>query len=187
MKAITGYPMSLEGAEAACAHLSPIGNIAKCVPDLWSNESVQNVMLLGGMAPVVSLEQLAYATRLFNTALKQGTDAARTLRDWYVVSDAGLDPQAYVLRPDIAVSLAQEIVAESSPYLRTRRAALVSLECLRKAHDDGALTLARAELRWLDRLSHDAESLPEDENELFSMVADSLDSRKVRLEEYGLR
>jgi methanol--5-hydroxybenzimidazolylcobamide Co-methyltransferase len=58
IKAIAGVPVSLEGAEAACAHLSPIGNIARCVADLWSNESVQNVMLLGAAAPVVSLEQL---------------------------------------------------------------------------------------------------------------------------------
>jgi len=58
LKAITGYPMALEGAEAACAHLSPIGNIAKATADLWSNESVQNIKLLGGMAPTVSVEQL---------------------------------------------------------------------------------------------------------------------------------
>ena len=62
LKAITGYPMSGEGAEAACAHLSPVGNIAKTAADLWSNESVQNLRLLGGMAPTVSLEQLVYAT-----------------------------------------------------------------------------------------------------------------------------
>jgi len=46
IKAITGSPIALEGAEAACAHLSPIGNITKAVPDLWSNESVQNIKLL---------------------------------------------------------------------------------------------------------------------------------------------
>ncbi len=45
IKAITA-PNRSEGAEAACAHLSPIGNIAKAFPDLWSNESVQNVKLL---------------------------------------------------------------------------------------------------------------------------------------------
>src|SRR5512146_734523 len=68
IKAITGCPIALEGAEAAVAHLSPVGNVAKAVPDLWSNESVNNVKLLGGMAPTVSLEQLVYATRLMSTA-----------------------------------------------------------------------------------------------------------------------
>jgi methanol---5-hydroxybenzimidazolylcobamide Co-methyltransferase len=90
IKAITGCPITLEGAEAACAHLSPIGNIAKAVPDLWSNESVNNVKLLGGMAPTVSLEQLVYATRLMNTASSKGPESARTLRDWWVESDAVL-------------------------------------------------------------------------------------------------
>jgi methanol--5-hydroxybenzimidazolylcobamide Co-methyltransferase len=89
IKAITGSPNALEGAEAACAHLSPIGNITKAVPDLWSNESVQNIKLLGGMAPTISVEQLIYATRLMNTASSKGRQSALTLRDWWVESDAG--------------------------------------------------------------------------------------------------
>ena len=81
LKAITGCPISLEGAEAAVAHLSPIGNIAKATADLWSNESVANVKLLGGMAPTVSMEQLAYATRLMNAATVRwpGARAARSV------------------------------------------------------------------------------------------------------------
>jgi methanol---5-hydroxybenzimidazolylcobamide Co-methyltransferase len=76
LKAITGCPIALEGAEAACAHLSPIGNITKAVPDLWSNESVQNLKLLGAMAPTVSVEQLIYATRLMNVASSHGRHSA---------------------------------------------------------------------------------------------------------------
>jgi len=34
IKAITGCPISLEGSEASVAHLSPIGNITRSVPDL---------------------------------------------------------------------------------------------------------------------------------------------------------
>src|ERR1039457_6460689 len=86
LKAITGCPMSMEGAEAACAHLSPVGNIAKAVADLWSNESVQNIKLLGGMAPTVCVEQLLFATRLMNTASAHGAASARLLRDWLVES-----------------------------------------------------------------------------------------------------
>ena len=64
IKAITGCPIALEGAEAACAHLSPIGNIAKAVADLWSNELVNNVKLLGAMAP----DRLAGAAGLCHPA-----------------------------------------------------------------------------------------------------------------------
>jgi methanol--5-hydroxybenzimidazolylcobamide Co-methyltransferase len=184
LKAITGYPIALEGAEAACAHLSPLGNIAKATADLWSNESVQNVKLLGEMAPTVSLEQLAYATRLMNVAAGQGPDAAHTLRDWFVASDAALDPQAWVLRPDVVVALAGEIVQESSAYARTRRAALATLARLRQAHQAGEFALARKEVSWLDRLSHQADALPEDEAELIERMAPALDPEKIRVAEY---
>ena len=186
IKAITGCPITLEGAEAACAHLSPIGNIAKAVPDLWSNESVNNIKLLGGMAPTVSLEQLVYATRLMNTASGHGKEAARVLRDWWVESDSRFDPQAYVLRPDVVLDLAGQIVAEPTPYLRTRRAALATLECLRHAAANQQIPLPKLEARWLDKLSKQAESLPEDENELIAQLTPTLDSTKVRLSEYNL-
>ena len=178
LKAITGCPISLEGAEAAVAHLSPIGNIAKAVPDLWSNESVNNVKLLGGMAPTVSLEQIVYATRLMNTASSHGEQAARTLRDWWVESDAGFDPQAYVLRPDVALELAGEIIQEATPYLRTRRAAQATLAKLRSAAAEGAFPLSKLELRWLDRLSRAADGLPADEAELTAQMLTVVDRGK---------
>jgi methanol---5-hydroxybenzimidazolylcobamide Co-methyltransferase len=186
LKAITGCPIALEGAEAACAHLSPIGNITKAVPDLWSNESVQNLKLLGAMAPTVSVEQLIYATRLMNVASSQGRHAALTLRDWMTESDAKYDPQAYVLRPDVVLSLAGEIIAEPTAYLRTRRAALATLNCLRSAASSGALTYSRMEQRWLDRLTGLADELPEDENEFIAMMIPQVDQGKVRLDQYGL-
>ncbi len=186
LKAITGCPTALEGAEAACAHLSPIGNIAKAAADLWSNESVQNVKLLSAMAPTVSLEQLAYATRLMNVASLEGAESALKLRDWFVKSDDGFDPQAYVLRPDVVVKLSSEIVKESTPYLRTRRAAITTLDLLRRAHGEGAFPLAKNELRWLDKLSKAAEALPVDEAEFIACLRSRIDPSKVRLDEYGL-
>lgn len=184
IKAITGYPIALEGAEAACAHRSPVGNIAKATADLWSNESVQNVRLLGGMAPTVSVEQLIYAARLMNVATDAGN--ALTLRDWLVASDSGLDPQAYVLRPDVVVELASRIIAEPTPYLRTRRAGLETLAALRAAQASGAIQLPRTELRWLDRLSKAMDAIPEDEAELTAEVLPTLDLSKVRLDQYQL-
>jgi methanol--5-hydroxybenzimidazolylcobamide Co-methyltransferase len=186
LKAITGYPIALEGAEAACAHLSAIGNIAKAAADLWSNESVQNVKLLSAMAPLVSLEQLIYAVRLMNAASADGPAAARQLRDWFVKSDCGFDPQAYVLRPDVVVRLAASIVEETTPYLRTRRAALETLALLRSANHEGEFSLSKTEIRWLDRLSRQADVLPADESEFIASIRERIDVSKVRLDQYGL-
>jgi methanol--5-hydroxybenzimidazolylcobamide Co-methyltransferase len=186
LKAITGCPVSLEGSEAACAHFSPIGNIAKAVADLWSNESVQNVKLLAGMAPTVSLEQLVYATRLMNVASSQGAESARLLRDWFVDSDAARDPQAFVLRPDVVLDIAREILEEPTPYLRTRRAAIATLARLRQAHSDGTLMIPKNELRWLDRFSHEADALSGDEAEFIHLMKAEVDPSCVRLDEYGL-
>ncbi len=186
LKAITGYPISMEGAVAACAHPSPLGNISQATADLWSNESVQNVKLLGGMAPTVSLEQLIYGTRLLNAASASGMQEARRLRDWLVESDSKLDPQAYVLRPDVVLDLSREIIVESTPYRRTRRAVLATLEVLREAHAAGTLLLSRSEAGWLDRLSKQAEELPEHEEELIRNVGEVADPKIVRLEDYGV-
>lgn len=187
IKAITGCPIALEGAEAACAHLSPIGNIAKAVPDLWSNESVQNVKLLGGMAPTVSLEQLVYATRLMNTASKKGQAAARSLRDLWVESDANLDPQAYVLRPDVVLKIAGQIVKEPTPYLRTRTSAQLALESLRQAAAKGEISLNKLETRWLERLSRAAGALPADEEEFITSILPQVDRSKINLGEYEIK
>jgi len=187
LKAITGCPIAMEGADAACAHLSPIGNISQALADLWSNESVQNVKLLAGMAPTVCVEQLIYAARLMNVAAGHGRAAALSLRDWLVESDARSDPQAYVLRPDVVLQLAREIVAETTPYRRTRRAARATLEVLRKAAAAGLVLVPQPEKSWLERLSRQADELPEDEEELIAQVTPNLDPAKVLLEEYGVK
>jgi methanol--5-hydroxybenzimidazolylcobamide Co-methyltransferase len=187
LKAITGCPIAMEGSESACAHLSPVGNITRATADLWSNESVANVKLLGAMAPTVSLEQLVYACRLMNAATAAGPDAQLQLRDLFVASDAPLDPQAHVLRPDVVLELAAEIIAEPTPYRRVRRAAIATLSSLRAAHEAGAFSLARPERSWLSRLSAAADELPEDEEEFIAGTLRGLDLSKVRLDQYGLR
>ena len=115
LKAITGFPMAMEGKTAACAHLSPLGNIAAATCDTWSNESVQNIKLLGGMAPTCYVEQLIYDCRLMNEALADGRDAALLYRKWMVSSDASRDPQAYVLTPESAIAIAQPSSARPTP------------------------------------------------------------------------
>jgi methanol--5-hydroxybenzimidazolylcobamide Co-methyltransferase len=186
LKAIAGVPISMEGRSAACAHLSPVGNIAQAVCDCWSNESVQNLRLLSGPAPVASLEQLAYDCRLLNTAAAQSPGDARRMRDWLVESDAALDPQAHVLRPDVVLRLSREMLTESTPYLRTRRAVLATLEELRRAHRENGLKMHARELRWLDSLQAQADELPEDEEELITETLQSDEARRFLPEEYGL-
>jgi methanol--5-hydroxybenzimidazolylcobamide Co-methyltransferase len=186
MKAIAGVPISMEGRSAACAHLSPVGNIAQAVCDCWSNESVQNVRLLSASAPVVSLEQLAYDCRLMNAALAQSAREAQQLRDWLVESDAALDPQAWVLRPDVVLRLSSQIMEEPTPYRRTRRAVLAALVELRQAVGAGLLRIPARELRWLDTLQKQADALPEKEEDFVGEMLHSLQAACFLPAEYGL-
>ncbi|HEY3267589.1 MAG TPA: methyltransferase MtaB domain-containing protein [Armatimonadota bacterium] len=184
IKAITGSPISMEGRSAACAHLSSMGNIAQAVCDCWSNESVQNVRLLSAQAPVVSMEQLAYDCRLMNVA--SSPEDARKLRDWTVASDSALDPQAYVLRPDVVLKLSAEILAEPSAYLRTRRAVLAVIAELRDAQASGRVRILPTETRWLDRLSKQADALPDSEDAFIAERTDALRNAPYLPGEYGL-
>lgn len=185
MKAIAGVPISMEGRSAACAHLSPIGNVAQAVCDCWSNESVLNVRLLSTDAPIVSLEQLAYDCRLANTAAKT-EDGARQMRDWLTASDAPLDPQAWVLRPDVVLRLSAAIVEEPTAWRRTRRAIRETMAELRRAHAEGSLRIAATEKRWLDRLSREADGLPEEEDAFICEMRAELADAPYLPEEYGL-
>lgn len=162
VKAITGTPIAMEGRTSACAHLSPVGNVAACLADLWSNESIQNIKLLGGMAPTVAFEQLVYDCRLMNTASARGQDTALLLRNILADSDSALDPQAYVLRPDVVLEISKEIVNEEGDYRRAKRAAALALEKIDAAHKEGILALDEKELQWLERMGGEVDDLPDD-------------------------
>ncbi|NLH99329.1 MAG: methanol--corrinoid methyltransferase [Chthonomonadales bacterium] len=185
MKAIMGVPISMEGRSAACAHLSAVGNIAQAVCDCWSNESVQNVRLLSANAPTVSLEQLAYDCRLLNVAAKTPQGATQ-MRDWLTESDAALDPQAYVLRPDVVLRLAAAIAAEPTPYLRTRRAVQATLQDIADAAAKNEVKIPANETRWIDRFRKVAEALPEDEDEFITEMRSRLADAPYLPQEYGL-
>ncbi|MCL2248234.1 MAG: methanol--corrinoid methyltransferase [Oscillospiraceae bacterium] len=181
IKAITGTPISMEGKSSACAHLSPIGNVAACVADLWSNESVQNIKLLGGMAPTVSLEQLAYDCRLLNEASAKDHKTAEMLRDLHADSDSSLDPQAYVLRPDVALNISKELVKVEGRFSRTKKAALLAAAHIEKAYKSGELKLDDKELSWLDNITESVEELPDDVGEFTENIigdCEKLDPKK---------
>jgi methanol--5-hydroxybenzimidazolylcobamide Co-methyltransferase len=186
LKAITGFPMAMEGKTSACAHLSPLGNIAAAACDTWSNESVQNIKLLGGMAPTCYVEQLIYDCRLMNQALADGRDAALLYRKWMVNSDASRDPQAFVLTPESAIEIAQAIVQAPSPYHAGQAAGLTAVRRLRDAHKAGALDIHPRELPWLDRMQKALEALPASEPEFITQMLAQVDIGKFRPADYEL-
>lgn len=186
MKAITGAPMAMEGKSSACAHLSPLGNIAGVAADTWSNESVQNIKLLAAMAPTCYLEQLTYDCRLMNAASKRGPESALALRDLMVDSDAGLDPQAWVLRPDNVIAISKSIVSAPNHYAAGIAAANAAIDCIREAHDSGALAIAEREVEWLDTMAGSLADLPSDESAFIDTMLAEVDTTRFRLEEYGL-
>jgi methanol--5-hydroxybenzimidazolylcobamide Co-methyltransferase len=186
VKAITGCPMAMEGKTAACAHLSPVGNVAAAAADTWSNESVQHIKLLAAMAPTCYAEQLAYDCRLFNTASASGPGGARQLRDWLVASDVALDPQAWVLAPDVAVAIAQAIVDAPDHYAAGIAAAATALASLRAGHESGALRLAEREEPYLDLMEEALAGLPGDESAFIERMLGEVDTDRFVLSEYGL-
>lgn len=186
LKAITGCPMAMEGKTAACAHLSPLGNIAAALCDTWSNESVQNVKLLAAMAPTCYAEQLIYDCRLMNTAARHGRDASAQLRDWFVESDARTDPQAWILTPDNVIAISRAIVGAPDHYQAGIAAARAAVAALRTGHADAGLVIAERELAWLDTMEEALASLPAGEGAFIDRMLGEVDTTRFIPAEYGL-
>lgn len=186
LKAITGYPMSMEGKTAACAHFSPMGNLAAATADLWSNESVQNIKLLGGMAPVCYMEQLAYDCRLMNEAAKEGSTGRLQLRKWLVNSDASLDAQAMIIAPVHAIELGEAIVSQKNHYNAGIAVARRAIALLRGEQASGNLRIRERELPWLDRMDEELDDMPDEENDFIEEMMREVDLEKFDPSEYGL-
>lgn len=186
LKAITGFPMAMEGKTAACAHSSPVGNLAAATCDTWSNESVQNIKLLGGMAPTCCLEQLVYDCRLMNQALADGPEAAVRYRDWMVRSDAALDPQAWILTPQSSISIAAAIVQAPDPYAAGIAAGMKAVCLLREAYERSQLRIPPREVPWLDRMQKTLEALPASEDRFIAEMMSEVDVTRFVPADYGL-
>jgi len=186
LKAITGYPMAMEGKTSACAHLSPMGNLAAAACDTWSNESVQNIKLLGGMAPTCYLEQLVYDCRLMNTARASGTESARMLQRWLVDSDVASDPQAFIISPESSVELARVIVAADSHYHAGVAVARKAIELLRTAHEEGRVRIAKNEINWFGTMQDALDELPDSEGKFIESELALADTSRFLPAEYGL-
>ncbi len=186
LKAIAGIPISMEGKTAACAHLSPVGNIAAACADLWSNESVQNIKLLSGMAPVAYLEQLEYDTRIMNQAIKDGRDTCLKLQELFVKSDSYFDPQALILAPENVISISAEIVKGENYVDATLRGCKKGLEIIENAQKEGLLKRDEKEDIWMENLKAELYNIPSSEDKFIEDILPEIDSGKIILSEYGL-
>jgi methanol--5-hydroxybenzimidazolylcobamide Co-methyltransferase len=184
IKALSGVPVSMEGKSSACAHSSPVGNISAAVCDLWSNESVQDVRLLGGFAPECFSEVLVYDCRLMNEALKSGHGAM--LQSLFVSSDRDRDPQAVVLDPAVMFGAAEALLAAGDDsYARTKALAEYAVNVLEEARASGRLAIEGRELRWFGMISEAVENLPEDSEALRGRMDPSYGELFIPAE-YGL-
>ena len=186
LKAITGIPISMEGKTAACAHLSPIGNIASACADLWSNESVQNIRLLSGMAPTAYLEQLEYDVRLMNEAIREGSEASGVLQHLLVASDMYTDPQALILAPENVIRISKVMVKHESYVAGARDGALEALDMMEEAIREGRMTISEMETVYLKTLREELHNIPDNESAFVEMMLPQLDANKFIPEEYGL-
>ena len=186
LKAITGIPISMEGKTAACAHSSPVGNVAAACADLWSNESVQNVKLLGGFAPTVYLEQLEYDVRFLNGAIRDGRDTMLKVQELLVESDVHFDPQAFVLAPQNVVAIAGEMVKARTHVEAAKHGALLALSMIEAAVQDGSLRISDQEREWIPRLREELHEIPDDESAFIEMMFPALDQTRTIPAEYGL-
>lgn len=171
IKAITGYPISMEGKSSCCAHFSHLGNIAAAAADLWSNESVQSVRLLSGSAPEAFMELLVYDCRLFNAAT-QKNDALK-LRNWLVDSDAGLNVEAFILKPESVFEISESIVGKSGGLEKTVATVKSAFKIIKHAVENNQVRLAENEFAWLDRAESELSNLPKTNNEALEYLKEN--------------
>ena len=163
IKAITGCPISMEGKSAACAHFSPLGNIASAMCDLWSNESVPERPAPLGQCP----GGLRRTARLRLSPHERGdvpgpSPVASRLADRIgrMAQPAGGGPLA-AGRARIAAA----IVGTPGDYPRTIAAGQAATEILKEGHATDRLKLVPKERRWLGRIEEELAALPADEDE----------------------
>lgn len=184
LKAITGAPIAMEGRMACGAHLSPVGNAALVLPDLWSNESIQQVQLLSGSAVTAGIEQLIYDCRMMNTAKKLGYQ--KQMMEILQESDCHLDPHAYILRPDVIMQIAPEIIKSDNPLVRTKTAAACAVKVLKEAVKTGQVAVDERDAAYLDIMEEQIADIPDDANKFWEEIKEDLDLSKFTAKDYDL-
>ena len=181
LKAITGYPISMEGKTSAVAHSSLVGNIVAAACDLWSNEQVENIKLFGGYGPEVFLEILHYDTKLMNVAIENNEHFC--LRDLMIKSDKFLNPQAFVLSPDTVCSISEVIVGEKDELSRTVASAIKAIELMLA---EEKLFLNRGEKRFIEMAKRKLEEISSNPKEKVEKALEQYEGKveKLRVKDY---
>jgi len=127
------------------------------------------------MAPTVSFEQLLYDTRLLNTASARGREEALLMRDLHADSDSHLDPQAYVLRPDVVLDISKELVKTEGHYERSVKAAELAIAALKKGYAEGRINPDDKDEMWLDTMEETVSDLPSSRDKFIEDMMDCSD------------
>ncbi len=122
-----------------------------------------------------------------NVAASEGIESIIRLRDWLSESDSPLDPQAYVLKPEIVLEISERIIAQDNPYEQSLEAARSATEVLKRDSREGKVKIKENELKWLDMIEQQLETLPEDEEQLIEQMLQRPEFRgKFLPAEYGI-
>lgn len=159
IKAITGYPMSMEGKASAPAHSSLVGNISAAACDLWSNESITVEDFFSGKSVAAMLEILCYDVSIMNTSIS--LNLHRDLQRVLVNSDKYRDPQALILSPDSALRIARALVSEKTDYYRTVAAAREAIRIIEE--EVNRLRLPEIEVKYFHTLKRFFEDVPDED------------------------
>ena len=109
------------------------------------------------------------------------------MRDLLVESDAPLDVQAWVLRPDVVLKIAGGLVKEQDNFLRTKLAAKLTINELRDAIKAEKVKADRRDMKWLDKMEKAVDKIPDDPEQFYAEIKPELDMDKWHPEGYGLK
>ncbi len=184
VKAIAGCPTSMQSQTHTGHEIDLLGRLPGVVCDLWSNDVVEYVGVGGGGTRVFTgiLEQ---DVAQYNVAIEMGV--ARQLRDRIIATDKYLDPQSFVLAPDVAYRIASALVAAGDDYyLRSRAAVTAALLAMQR--ESQALALHNGECDALRRMLDQIEAMPTDRDGFAARLFRDYGSDGHRLwpESYGL-
>jgi methanol--5-hydroxybenzimidazolylcobamide Co-methyltransferase len=102
-----------------------------------------------------------------------------------IESDAPLDPQAYLFRPELVVNLCREVIAHTDPLKRMAAAGLTAINQLRTGYAGRAVRIPPKEIPWLDRM-HDGLTSALQDGEAFMHRQKEEWREYVAFGEYGL-
>jgi methanol--5-hydroxybenzimidazolylcobamide Co-methyltransferase len=79
------------------------------------------------------------------------------------------------------------MVKETSPLARTKKAAALAVEALRQGVARKELNIAEKEMKWLDIMSSQIDTIPDDPDKLWYEIQKELDLAKWIPAEYDLK